>query len=891
MFKVFAFLFCLTLTLTLTKTHAQREVKDSLYTLLDSKLSAETRIDVLTELSYQYYDFNDSLAFEYANEALIEATKINYRKGIKYGYTLLGLGYACKGEYKYAVASYRKSNSIKAENSDGIAAYTLTLIGDTYRDQAKFDSSQFFYDQAISQFGKSEKDRLATIYKNIALLNIKQWRNREAVKYLDSASAILKNYPEIYTQIDVWSCYGRAYANLLQFDKSQEYYSKVCASAQELDDYFHQIKCILNRSELEYRKGNFPQALQFGLEALRFLEIYVYPPQQVEILINVGMIYIELSQFDLANKYLFQALKIAEKHNLIFETAQIYSEQAWINKDQGNYPLALDYINQSQKIRESIGDRHGVAICHNIRGLIFYLQKRYRESIAEHERVKQIRVDIQHPEGVAASIFNLSLVYAALGDIDKSINLQKEAISIEEGIENIFSLSISYNQLAEGLISKRRYNEARRYLERSRTFAQKTQSKLLLRDNAGAFSKLLESQGDFKGALEFKNLYQSLNDSIYSETSAGKLAEMQALYQVEKKDQEIQLLSKERALQESQLQVQQAQLRQQRILIITAVIGLLLISMVAYISYYYYRKIHKLNIEISEQNEEIQVQSEELSESNQTLTNLNNEIVGKNEEIQAQSEELIEANQTIVQINKHLEEKVEERTAELKKAYKELDTFFYRSSHDFRRPLTTFMGLAEVAKITVKDQNALELFSKVNDTAHYLDKMLVKLQSISDVGGQELVYKEIFMKEIFDTVCDTFREDLQRKNIKTFCEIDLKESFYSYPALLRIIIENLVENSIFFSGVEDPGIHFKAYRQENDVIMEVRDNGEGIGKEYLDRIFEMYFRASERSKGNGLGLYIVSKAVEKLGGQLSLQSEVHQGSVFTITFPGKQIQS
>jgi signal transduction histidine kinase/tetratricopeptide (TPR) repeat protein len=891
MFKVFAFLFCLALTLTLTKTHAQRDVKDSLHNLLDSKLTVETRIDVLTELSYQYYDFDDSLAFEYANEALIEATKINYRKGIKYGYTLLGLGYASKSEYNRAIASYKKSNSITAENSDGIAVYTLTLLGNSYRDQAKFDSSRFFYDQAISRFGNSEKDRLATIYKNIALLNIKQWRNQEAVKYLDSASAILKIYPEIYTQIDVWSSYGKAYANLLQFDKSQEYYSKVCSEAKDLDDYFHQIKCILNKSELEYRKGNFPQALQLGLEAIRFLEIYAYPPQQVEVLIHVGVIYIELSQFDLANKYLFQALKIAEKHHLIFETAQIYSEQAWIYKDQGNYPLALDYVSQSQKIRESIGDRHGVAICHNIRGLIFYLQKRYQESITEHEKAKKIRLDIQHPEGVAASIFNLSLVYAALGDIDKSINLQKEAISIEEGIENIFSLSISYNHLAEGLISKGRYSEAKRYLERSRTFAQKTQSKLLMRNNADVFSKLMKSQGDFKKALEFKELYQSLDDSIYSEASAGKLAEMQALYQLEKKDQEIQLLSKERALQESQLQVQQASLRQQRILIIAATIGILFISFVAYITYFSYRRIHKLNMEISERNEEIQAQSEELSESNQTLTNLNNEIIEKNEEIQAQSEELIEANQTIAQINRNLEDKVEARTSELKKAYKELDTFFYRSSHDFRRPLTTFMGLAEVAKITVKDQNALELFSKVNDTAHYLDKMLVKLQSISDVGGQELVYKEIFLKEIFDTVCDTFREDLQRKNIKTFCEINLKESFYSYPALLRIIIENLVENSIFFSGVDDPSIHFKAYRQESNVIMEVHDNGEGISGEYLDRIFEMYFRANERSKGNGLGLYIVSKAVEKLSGHLSLQTEVHKGSVFTITFPGKQLQS
>jgi len=889
MSRLFIVFFCG--LLSIIDAAAQREVKDSLHNLLETKMSPEARVDVLNELSYQYYDFNDSLAFEYAKQALSESEKRGYQKGIKFAYTLMGLGYASKSEYQKAIASYRKSNEVIASDTDGIAVYTLTLLGNTYRDRAKFDSAQFFYNRAIVSFGKSEKHRLATIYKNHALMKIKQWQNREALEFLDSASAILKNDPDIYTQIDLWSSYGKAYANLLQFDKSRDFFSKMCSSAQELDDYYHQIKCILNRSELEYRKGNFPQALQYGLEALRLLEIYTYPPQQVEVLINVGVIYIELSQFDLANKYLFQALKVAEKHNLIFETAQIYSELAWIYKDQGNYPLALDYVNQSQNIRETIGDKHGIASCYNTRGLIFYLQKRYQESIAEHERAKQIRLAIQHPEGVAASIFNISLVYVALGDIDKSIDLQKEAISIEEGIENIFSLSISFNNLAEGLILKGRYSEAKRYLERSRTFAQKTQSKLLIRNNARAFSKLLESQGDFKGALEFKKLYQSLNDSIYSEASAGKLAEMQALYQVEKKDQEILLLNKEKALQESLLQVQQSRLQQQRILIITAAIGLLFISVVAYITYISYRKIHKLNIEISERNEEIQAQSEELTESNQALTNLNTEIVEKNEEIKAQSEELIEANQTIAQINIHLEEKVDERTSELKKAYKELDTFFYRSSHDFRRPLTTFMGLAEVAKITVKDQNALELFSKVNDTAHYLDKMLIKLQSISDVGGQELVYKEIFLKEIFDMVCDTFREDLQRKNIKTFCEIELKESFYSYPALLRIIIENLVENSIFFSGVMDPFIRLRAYRQSGDVILEVHDNGEGIAQEYQDRIFEMYFRANERSKGNGLGLYIVSKAVEKLHGKITLQTEVHTRSVFTITFPDKNLQS
>jgi signal transduction histidine kinase len=868
---------------------AQPDVKDSLLSLLKAGSEGENRVDVLNELAYQYYNFEDSIAFGYANEALAEAIKINYPKGIKYAYTLIGIGYASKSMHQWAIVNFRKSHAIKALHSDGISVYNLTLLGNTYRDQAMFDSAKACYQQAIQNFGNSEKHHLATLYKNFAQLSLNLWRNQEAIKYLDSASMILKNYPDTYSELDVWATYGQVCQNLLQFDKSRDYYDKMCAGAHTLDDYYHQIKCLLNQSQLDYRKGDFPKALKYALEALKTIELYTYPPQQVEVLTQVGTIYIELSQYDLANKYLLEALRIAEKNNLVLETAQIYNEIAWIYKDQGNYTLALDYVNQSQTIHEKIGTRHGVAACHNIRGLIFYLQKKYSESLVEHEKAKKIRLAIQHPEGVAASIFNMSLVYVDLKETDKALSLQKEAIAIEEGIDNIHSISISYNHLAGLLISKGRLDEAEVYLERSRILARRSQSRLLLRNNAGFFADLYEAKKDYKKALEFKKIYQFLNDSIYSEASAGKLAEMQALYQSEKKDQEIQLLSKEKSLQESQLEVQESKLRFQLLIIVSASVGLILVSTVSYYIYRSDKRTRKLNKEIREQNEEIQAQSEELSESNQLLTNLNAEVIEKNEEIQAQSEELMEANQTIAQINKHLEDKVEERTAEMKQAYKELDTFFYRSSHDFRRPLTTFMGLAEVAKITIKDANALELFSKVNDTAHYLDKMLVKLQSISDLGGQELVYKEVFLKEIFDTVCDVFREDLQRKNIKLFSEIELKEAFHSYPALLRIIVENLVENSIFFSDTSEPFIHFKAYSSGGEVVIELRDNGEGIPAEYHERIFDMYFRANERSKGNGLGLYIVKKAAEKLGGIVMVKSELYQGSIFSIRFSAKQI--
>ncbi len=293
----------------------------------------------------------------------------------------------------------------------------------------------------------------------------------------------------------------------------------------------------------------------------------------------------------------------------------------------------------------------------------------------------------------------------------------------------------------------------------------------------------------------------------------------------------------------------------------------------------------KFNFSLNEKNEEIQAQSEELQEANQSLSKLNREIAEQKEEIQTQAEELIENNRKISDDNDLLEERIETRTSELKQAYKELDTFFYRSSHDFRRPLTTFMGLAEVGRVLTKDKTILELFEKVNENALTLDKMLRKLQSFSDADMQTLIYKEVSLQEIVEIELDTLRQETDKKKIKTYLSVKLDRPFYSYGGLIKIIIENLLENSIAFCTPDSPAIQITAYEKEEEVVIEVKDNGAGIEPEYIDRVFEMYFRANERSKGNGLGLYIVKKIVEKLRGRVVLQSIAKKGTTVSIFLP------
>jgi len=116
-------------------------------------------------------------------------------------------------------------------------------------------------------------------------------------------------------------------------------------------------------------------------------------------------------------------------------------------------------------------------------------------------------------------------------------------------------------------------------------------------------------------------------------------------------------------------------------------------------------------------------------------------------------------------------------------------------------------------------------------------------------------------------------------------DIVLRDSFISYPAMIKIIIENLLENSINFSGIADPYIRFRVYQTDGYVTIEMQDNGQGISLEYQERIFEMYFRGNERSKGNGLGLYIVQKAVEKLDGIVRMETVANKGTTFFVELP------
>jgi signal transduction histidine kinase len=831
---------------------------DSLLNVLESGASSdERRVDLLNEVATEYYDNDPKKGYEYTTKALKLARESDYRPGERLAQTLLGYHYHSLGNFVRAHEELRGAAAIKTP-VDKYLGYNYILTANLFRSQSQFDSSIQYFEKAISLLkGMDDKKYLPFGYRNLGALQVLQWKNAQAEENFQNALAIYQSTGQKSGMAKLNFALGELYRNLAEPAKAEVVIRRGCAFAEELNDEWLKTKCLIAIGEEQYTLGDFQQSLKNLLEALSRLKGDGDQEALARVYSDLGDVYEAVSQNDFAMRYTIEALKIAEKLGMRHDIGKLYCTIAWIYKNQRNYSFSFEYLEKSIKVRQEINDENGIGQCYNLKGIIYFQQKKYDQAIDWLQKSLTTRSHVGNREGISGCLYNLGLVYEAKKEYDQALRYQMKALEAEKKTGNVFNIGLGYSSVGSLYTYLGKYDSARSYLQRAEDSGGKTGSIDLQTENALYWSEYYERTGQTGKALDWHKKYFALNDSVYHKIKATKLAEMQALYQTEQKDREITLLNQEKTIQSNQLQLQKARINLQSYVIMFVIVALVLVSLLTYKSFTYNKAIKVAHEEILQQKEALMVQSKELQE----------------------------ANRIIAQNNRELEVKVGERTSALREAYKELDTFFYRASHDFRRPLTTFLGLAEVAKITVQDENGKELFEKVRETAINLDKMLFKLQSISDVGSQQLSYGEVDVPDIFYSILEQYRPEIETRNIKTSTSASLPGKFCSYPTMIFLILDNLIENAIMFSRYEGAIINLRARQADGFMLIDVEDNGDGIDDKYQLQIFEMYFRGNERSKGNGLGLYIVKKAVEKLHGRIEFRSARDKGTTFTISFP------
>lgn len=225
----------------------------------------------------------------------------------------------------------------------------------------------------------------------------------------------------------------------------------------------------------------------------------------------------------------------------------------------------------------------------------------------------------------------------------------------------------------------------------------------------------------------------------------------------------------------------------------------------------------------------------------------------------------------------------------LRKINMELDNFVYSVSHNLRAPLMSVLGLVTIARM--EDQNQKEpgdhLFNMIEHSIHRLDDTLKEILDYSRNARTETSITEVKLDEVFNDTLERLKYLKGFDRIEKQILIDTEVPIYSDMYRLQIIFQNLISNSIKYQDSDKANsfIRVEAEVTPQEIRITFSDNGVGIRQEYISKIFGMFFRATERSEGAGLGLYIVKESVNKLGGEISLESTYNEGTTFNIRLP------
>jgi PAS domain S-box-containing protein len=224
----------------------------------------------------------------------------------------------------------------------------------------------------------------------------------------------------------------------------------------------------------------------------------------------------------------------------------------------------------------------------------------------------------------------------------------------------------------------------------------------------------------------------------------------------------------------------------------------------------------------------------------------------------------------------------------LKKTNNELDRFVYSVSHDLRAPLASVLGLIEYITSETEEDNVLQDLAMMNGSIKKLDRFILDILDYSRNVRLNVKVQDINFHHLLTDIRDNLKFlNIDKPAIRF--DVNIKEDgvFRSDESRISILLNNLISNAMRYYDPEKqaPFIEVNISSGQDGANITVKDNGIGIEAAYHQKIFDMFFRVSEKSNGSGLGLYLVKETTDKLKGRIDLRSEPGVGTTFNIFLP------
>ncbi len=576
-----------------------------------------------------------------------------------------------------------------------------------------------------------------------------------------------------------------------------------------------------------YNKNDQVKAVEYYLYSLDILRS-IDDKEGIAICANdLGIVNYFLGNYDVSLKYYIEALSIKEKLNKINSLAISYNNISLVYFALKNYDESLKFLFKASELNSNIKDFDGIsAILSNIANI--YVEKGNTQ-LAYEFSLKAIQESRTRNNNVilANSYYNLGKLFLYNDEYITSKKYLKLALAIYDSLNSPQGISQALNRLAKVSMLENNYKDAVVFLEQSLAIAKKHHFRERIKECFIDLSTCFKQFGDYKQSLDYLNEYISISDSLMNNDKNRQLLALQIAYETEKKSKEIELLKSE---QENDKTVR-----------IALIIIIIFIIFFVFVLFYSYTRKKIANKVLSEKNEKINLQKEELQEANLTK-----------------------------------------------------DKFFSIIAHDLKSPFQGILGFSNYLIDNLDTLSKVDIKSYIkllNEQVQGLYGLIENLLDWSRVQnkGMKINFENIKIATLVNDVVKVFDNQARKKNIKI--TINASEEYFvlADKNMLFSIFQNLISNSLKFTHIDG---YINIYAKStigNKIEVTIEDDGVGISDENKEKLFknETLFsnRGTADEKGTGLGLIITKEFVEKNNGTIRIESEENKGTKFIICFP------
>ncbi len=379
---------------------------------------------------------------------------------------------------------------------------------------------------------------------------------------------------------------GRVNRKTLSFDIAVLEYKKAIDLCEFLSDSVSLLKAYSGIAEVYRKMGHLKLALNYLTKILDKQTAITDEQFLASTMNTISSVYKDLSDYELSLKYALDAARIREHIGDPKEIGSIYISLSNIYRHLKDYPNALKFVDKAMviyvnegKSLERVYNSHGIIAQHlgDYEAALRYFDLGYKAHKKNNSLV-----------GMGRALSNISSVYSALGDFEKSLEIQFKAKQVKMKAQDITYYSSIYSGIANCLKNLERYDEAILYLDTALNLTQEFGHRSRTLDIYQSYSDLYKIKGDHQKALEYHVMSSLLKDSIFAYENMARISEINTIYELEQKEKENALLKREN-------EIQRAKNQQKTLIIIICGLGLVVVLFIL-LRIIYKHRVKKKNI-------------------------------------------------------------------------------------------------------------------------------------------------------------------------------------------------------------------------------------------------------------------------------------------------------